>query len=147
MKPIEIIIADDHAGVRNGIRSILHHVSDIRVVGEASDGKAALDLVEQLSPDILLLDMEMPVLDGTGVIKRLSEEDHPVNVLVLSTYTDRAYIRAALEHGASGYLIKDEAPLKLIETIRKVAQGQEGLYSRKVENTLDQLQGGKSADH
>lgn len=147
MKTIKIIIADDHAGVRNGIRSILRHVSDIRVVGEASDGKAALDLVEQLSPDLLLLDMEMPILDGTAVIKRLAEEDHPVNVLVLSSYTDRAYIRAALEHGASGYLTKDEAPHKLIETIRKVAQGQEGLYSRKVENTLDQLQGGKSADH
>lgn len=140
MKPIEIIIADDHAGVRSGIRSILRHVAEIKIIGEASNGREAIDLVERLSPDILLLDMQMPLLDGTAVIERFAEHENPVNVLVLSSYTDRTYIRSVLENGASGYLTKDEAPYKLIKTIQKVAEGQEGIYSRRVEETIDELQ-------
>jgi len=120
--PIRIVIADDHLSVRMGIRRLLAAASDIVVVGEAGDGAQALNLVEALLPDILLLDVEMPTMDGLNVAAQLRERQSPVRVLALSAYNDRQYILGMLENGAVGYLTKDEAPAVLVDVLRRVAR-------------------------
>lgn len=119
--PIRIVIADDHLSVRMGIRRLLAAASDIVIVGEAGDGAQALNLVEALLPDILLLDVEMPNMDGLHVAAQLRERQSPVRVLALSAYNDRQYILGMLENGAAGYLTKDEAPAILVDVLRRVA--------------------------
>jgi two-component system, NarL family, response regulator DegU len=101
------------------------------VVGEASNGAEAIDLVNELNPDVLILDMEMPVMDGVEVARRLQANKSPVRVLVLSAYDDRQYILEMLNMGASGYLIKDEAPEVIVDAVQGVAQGEKGWISRK----------------
>ncbi len=120
--PIRIVIADDHLSVRMGIRRLLAAASDIVIVGEAGDGAQALNLVEALLPDILLLDVEMPTMDGLKVAAQLRERQSPVRVLALSAYNDRQYILGMLENGAVGYLTKDEAPAVLVDVLRRVAR-------------------------
>ncbi len=120
-KPIRVVVADDHPSVRVGIRRLLERASDIVIVGEASDGAQALNLVEALLPDILLLDVEMPVMDGLHVAARLRERQSPVRVLALSAYDDGQYTLGMLENGAVGYLTKDEAPAILLDVLRRVA--------------------------
>jgi two-component system, NarL family, response regulator DegU len=131
MAKIRVIIADDHAIMRVGIRNILSRSTDIVVVGEASNGAEAIDLVNELNPDVLILDMEMPVMDGVEVARRLQAQNAPVRVLVLSAYDDRQYILEMLNMGASGYLIKDEAPEVIVEAVQGVANGEKGWISRK----------------
>ena len=133
---IRVVLADDHSGVRVGIRAILEKSAGIKVVGEASNGVEALKQVSLRRPDVLVLDMQMPVLDGLGVIKRLAEEDVQVHVLVLSSYNEPVYINGVLEHGAAGYLTKDESPNRLVEAIYKVAGGENKVFSRKVKSTI-----------
>jgi DNA-binding NarL/FixJ family response regulator len=124
--PIRIVVADDHLSVRAGIRRLLATASDIVIVGEAGDGAQALSLVETLLPDILLLDVEMPKLDGLHVAARLRERQSPVRVLALSAYNDRQYILGMLENGAVGYLTKDEAPAILVDMLRRVGHFKPG---------------------
>jgi DNA-binding NarL/FixJ family response regulator len=122
--------------VRENIRKLLNKSADIEVVGEASNGMEALDLVEDLTPDVLLLDMEMPVMNGIEVVEELAAAGSPVKVLVLSAYNDKHYIDGVLQHGAAGYLTKDEAPKAILEAVRKVAHGKEGLFSERVAELL-----------
>lgn len=135
-----VVLADDHDVVRQGLKRLLNRVSDLEVVGEASNGLEAINMVEALQPDVLLLDIEMPVLDGIEVARRLQEEDHKVHILVLSAYDDREYIRALLEIGVSGYLVKGEAPNKIVEAIRGVANGQKGWVSPQIRKKLEKMQ-------
>ncbi|HEX2979176.1 MAG TPA: response regulator transcription factor [Anaerolineaceae bacterium] len=132
MKHIRVILADDHAVLRIGIRNLLSHSPDIEVIGEAGDGFEALRLVNELNPDVLLLDMEMPGMDGVEVARQLRMRVSPVRILALSAYNDRQYILSMLDQGASGYLIKDEAPGTIVEAVRSVAKGERGWFSRKV---------------
>lgn len=132
MAPIHVILADDHVVVRIGIRNLLSRSPDIAVIGEASNGVEAIQLVNDLRPDVLLLDMEMPELDGVEVARRLRAARSPVKILALSAYNDKQYILAMFDQGAAGYLTKDEAPEKIIEAIRGVAAGEQGWMSRKV---------------
>jgi DNA-binding NarL/FixJ family response regulator len=127
-----VVLADDHFRVRAGIRHLLEKAPDIAVIGEASDGIEALHLVETLAPDVLLLDMEMPKMNGKQVAQILQEKESPVRILVLSAYNDRQYILGMLENGAAGYLTKDEVPEILIKAVRGVARGEQGWISRRV---------------
>lgn len=133
---IRIVLADDHPVVRRGIRSMLETAPDFVIVGEAGTGADALRLVEELAPDVLLLDMEMPNVTGLEVARRLRAAGSPVRVLALSAYDDEQYIFGLLDSGAAGYLTKDEAPTAIIEAVRGVAHGEEGWISRRVANKL-----------
>lgn len=128
---IRVILIDDHPVVRSGIRNMLEEAADIVVEGEAGDGEEALRLVEELSPDVLLLDMEMPGLSGVDVAKKLQETGSSVKVLALSAYDDEHYIRGLLSNGAAGYLTKEEAMDTIVEAVRGIANGEEGWLSRR----------------
>jgi DNA-binding NarL/FixJ family response regulator len=129
---IRVVLADDHPITRAGIKRFLDKAGDIDVVGEASNGEQALELVEKLSPDVLLLDMELPDLKGVTVAKRLKEAGLPVHILALSTYNNKQYIFGLLSIGAAGYLTKEEVPEMIVEAVRGVARGEQGWVSRKV---------------
>lgn len=131
-----VVLAEDNELVRRGIRRLLSNATDIEVVAEAKDGLEALRMVHELRPDILLLDVEMPILNGIEVASRLKKEAGKTRILVLSAYDDHEYIQEMLANGASGYLIKDEAPRRIIEAVRGVAQGQTGWVSPQVEARL-----------
>jgi two-component system, NarL family, response regulator DegU len=132
VESIRVLLAEDHPVVRSGIRNLLEKSPGIKVVGEASNGEEALKMVQDIQPDILLLDMEMPKLRGIEVAKILRASGSPVRILVLSAYDDKQYILELLANGAAGYLTKEEAPEAIIEAIRGVAKGQEGWVSRRV---------------
>lgn len=131
MEKIRVVIADDHAIMRVGIRNILSRSARINIVGEASNGAEAITLVDELMPDVLVLDMEMPIMDGVEVARQLQASRSPVRILVLSAYDDRQYILEMLNMGAAGYLIKDEAPEVIVDAVLSIAQGEKGWISRK----------------
>lgn len=133
---IRVLLADDHPVVRGGIRNMLEQADDIRVVGEAESGAAALEMVEELDPDVLMLDMEMPEVPGLEVARKLAEQEARVRIIALSAYDDDEYIFGLLDTGASGYLTKDEAPYIIVEAVRGVAQGEEGWISRRVADKM-----------
>lgn len=135
-----VVLADDHDVVRQGLKRLLDRAPEIEVVGEASDGLEALQSVKELQPDVLLLDIEMPVMDGIEVARRLQASNVKVRILILSAYDDREYIRALLDIGVSGYLVKGEAPGKIIEAVRGIAQGQKGWVSPQVRKKLEKIQ-------
>ncbi len=135
-KQTRVVLADDHAKVRSGIRNLLTRAPDITIIGEASNGLEAIHLVETLSPDILLLDMEMPVMDGTQVAFEIKRKGLPVKILALSAYDDRQYVLNMLNTGAAGYLVKEDVPEILLKAIRGIAHGERGWISEKVANLI-----------
>ncbi len=136
MKKIRVLIADDNPGVRTGIRRLLERSSQIEVVGEVADGYEALEFIKNHHPDILLLDMEMPNLNGLGVLQKLQDIPDPVRVLVLSAYIEKEFVHGVLDYGAAGYLTKDDTVLHLVDTIHRVANGETGLFSPKVRKRM-----------
>lgn len=132
MIPIRVVISDDHPIVRSGIRLALEHAPEIIVVGEASNGHEALRLVEELAPDVLVLDIEMPELSGIEVTRQLQAARHPVQILTISAHDDEQYIIEMLSIGAAGYLTKDEAYSTIVSAVRGVARRESGWLSRRV---------------
>lgn len=132
MTMVRVVVADDHPIVRSGIRELLERTVDIEVIGEASTGKEALKLVREMVPDILLLDMQLPDMQGIEVARELHQSGSTVKILVLSAHDDPYYIQELLENGAQGYLVKEEAPEVLIDAVRGIAQGQQGWISRSI---------------
>ena len=120
---IRVLICDDQALVRGGFRAILGAQPDIDVVGEAENGAEAVALAERRRPDVILMDIRMPVLDGVEATRRLAAQGSPARILVLTTFDLDEYVHAAIRAGASGFLLKDVTPGKLLEAIRIVAGG------------------------
>ena len=119
---IRVLLADDHQLVRTGFRVILELEDDIEVVGEAADGEQAVTLARKLDPDVVLMDVEMPGTDGLEATRRITAEDGP-SVLILTTFDRDEYLFAALQAGASGFLLKNGTPEALTEAVRVVARG------------------------
>lgn len=134
---IRVILSDDHPIVRAGIRQMLDVAEDILVIGEASNGIQAYELTVQLRPDVLLLDMEMPLMNGIEVAKRLQEEDHSVRILALSAYDSAEFIQGILANGAYGYLTKEELPETIVEAVRGVAGGQKDWLSKRARQRME----------
>ena len=120
---IRVVLADDHAVVRTGLKAVLQSARDIQVVGEASTGREAVALVEQLTPDVVVMDLTMPQLDGCGATKLIRDAAGPTRVLVLTMHGEDDYLSPAMEAGASGYLLKTDADRELVPAIRAVAHG------------------------
>ena len=123
MKPIRVLLADDHTLVRAGIRGLVANLSDVEVVGEAGDGHEALRLAEALHPDVVLLDIGMPGLNGLEVAARLTKIDPMIRTVILSMHMSEEYVLQALRAGAAGYLLKGSAVAELEVAIRAVARG------------------------
>ena len=120
---IRVLICDDQALVRAGFRAILEAQADIEVAGEAENGAEAVALAQRRAPDVILMDIRMPVLDGVEATRQLVAGGSPARVLVLTTFDLDEYVHAAIRAGASGFLLKDVTPAKLLEAIRIVAAG------------------------
>jgi DNA-binding NarL/FixJ family response regulator len=135
---VSVLIADDQALVRAGFRAILEEQPGITVVGEAADGRAAIDLARRRLPDVVLMDIQMPDLDGIEATRRILREanaQHPIAVLMLTTFDLNEYIYEALRAGASGFLLKDVPPEQLIAAVRVVATG-DGLIAPTITKRL-----------
>ena len=123
MSKITVLIADDHPVVRQGLRVLLSLEDDIEVVGEVGDGAEAVELVAALVPDVILLDLKLPVLDGLGVLAGLRDRGLPSRILVLTSVSDQASVTVAMRAGAAGFLYKDVDPDALVRAVRSVHDG------------------------
>jgi len=120
---IRILLADDQELMRMGFRMVIESQSDLSIVGEAVDGRQAIEAAAELAPDIVLMDVRMPQLDGIEATRRIVEADSPIRIIVLTTFDTDEYAYAALRAGASGFLLKDAPPAELLAAIRAVASG------------------------
>ena len=128
MTPIRILLADDHIMVREGTRKILEREADLKVVAEAGDGRETIILVEREHPDVAIVDISMPVMNGIEATKGIKRVAPQTAVLVLTAYDDDQYVFAILEAGAAGYLLKNARGSELIEAVRKVHEGESVLH-------------------
>jgi two-component system, NarL family, response regulator NreC len=120
---IRVVLVDDHAIVRTGLKAVLARASDIEVVGEAADGEEAITLVERLDPDVLVMDVSMPKMDGMETTRELTRRGLRPRVLVLTMHVEEEYLVPLLEAGAAGYLVKSIADRDLVDAVRAVARG------------------------
>lgn len=134
---IRVLVVDDHAIVRDGIRRLLDSADDIEVVGLAADGAEAISQVEARRPDVVLMDLSMPNLDGIEATRRLTGSHPEVRIVVLTTFSDQRRIMEALNAGASGYLLKDAQPDELIAGVRAVVGGGAPLDPKAARALLD----------
>jgi len=133
---VRVLLVDDHPVVRRGVSEELRRVAGVTVVGEASTGSQCLRMVDELTPDLVLLDMSLPDLDGAEVTYRLRERHPGIRVLVFSGYADDAFVFGALEAGASGYLLKDEMLGRLADAVMQLMEGQIVLSERVTEKAI-----------
>jgi len=125
---IRILIADDHPIVREGLELVINSQPDMRLVGKAADGNQAVTLVRELKPDVIILDLKMPVMNGLLALKEIKEMDHETPVLVLTSFPDDDMVISAIQLGANGIMLKDSPPEQLLDAIRGVVQGQSPLH-------------------
>ncbi|MFF7776815.1 response regulator [Streptomyces tanashiensis] len=135
-EPLRIVVVDDHTVMRAGVVALLAPVPDISVVGEAGDGREALDLVERLAPDVALVDLRMPVMDGVEATAAITAGPAGTRVLILTTYDTDVEIERAVEAGAVGYLLKDTTADQLAEAVRAAARGETVLAPRVAERLV-----------
>jgi DNA-binding NarL/FixJ family response regulator len=134
---VKILLADDHTIVRQGLKLILSAHADLTVVGEAANGREAVELAEKLRPDIVLLDVQMPELNGIEATKKMLAANPRIRVLVLSMHKESVYVREILKAGARGYILKDAIDTELLNAIRSVAKG-DGYISPSVAGALNE---------
>lgn len=139
MRPIRVVLVDDQSLFREGIRVILSMFDDIRVVAEAEDGVEALHVCAAASPDVVIMDMKMPKLDGVATIRRLRAILPSCRVVALTTFDDDAYVLEGLRAGACGYLLKDASGERLVEAIRAAARGESVLQPSVATKVLAEL--------
>jgi len=122
-KPITVLLADDHTIVREGFRKMLELESDFTIVGEAQNGREAVALVKKFSPDVLLMDIAMPLMNGLEATRQIVKTPAATKVLILSAHSDNAYVQSAIESGASGFLLKQTSSHDVCRAIREIAKG------------------------
>ena len=142
---IRVVLADDHAVVRRGLAGLIESTDDLEVVGVARDGAEAVELVREHRPDVAVMDLQMPVLDGVDATRLIVAGETGTEVLVLTSFSDHARIDAALGAGAVGYLLKDAEPEVLLDGIRAVARGESPLDPRAARRLLDRAATGAGA--
>jgi NarL family two-component system response regulator LiaR len=139
MDKIKVLLADDHSLFREGLRSLLDDQDDIEIVGEAEDGLEAVRLVSQLNPTVVLMDINMPVVDGVEATRMILKRDDDVGIIILTMYPQDEYVFQALKAGAKAYLLKDTRSKKLLEVIRAVHRGQAVISSDMTTLLLDEF--------
>lgn len=144
MEKIRVLVADDHTIVRDGICALLALAADIEVVGEAANGREALDKVRDLVPDVVLMDIAMPILGGLEATRRICREFPQVKVLALTQYADKEYVFPVIEAGASGFISKAAASSELPQAIRAVHRGQSFLSPAVAKLLVEDYQQGAS---
>jgi RNA polymerase sigma factor (sigma-70 family) len=135
MSQIRILLADDHGVVRKGLRFLLERQSEMEVVGEASDGREAVKLAEELAPNVVIMDVAMPQLNGIDATAQIVKIHPETGVIMLSMHSDEAYLVRALSAGAKGYLLKDSAEVDLVRSVEVVARGRP-FFSPQIAQTL-----------
>jgi NarL family two-component system response regulator LiaR len=136
---IRVLVADDHAIIRKGLKAVLELVPDIQIVGEAENGLEAVKQAEKLHPNVILMDLVMPEMDGIEAIRRIKAFQPEVPILVLTTFTGEELIFPAVKAGALGYQLKDSSPEALIEAIRQVHRGEPSLHPTIARKLLQEL--------
>ena len=126
--PIRVLIADDHPVVRSGLRALMETEPGMEVVGEAADGEEAIEKTSQLQPDVVLLDLMMPKVNGVEAIEGIRHRSPDVRLLVLTSFAQDEFLFPAIKAGALGYLLKDSSPEELLEAIRRVNEGESSLH-------------------
>jgi NarL family two-component system response regulator LiaR len=136
---IRVLVADDHAIVRKGIRALLATEPDIEVVGEAENGREAVTEVERLQPDVILMDLVMPEVDGIEAIRRITARQPEAHILVLTSFAADDKVFPAIKAGALGYLLKDSGPEELVQAIHQVYRGESSLHPTIARKLLQEL--------
>jgi NarL family two-component system response regulator LiaR len=136
---IRVLVVDDHAIIRKGLRAVLELVPDVELVGEAENGKRALELHQELKPDVTLMDLMMPEMDGITCIREIKAQSPPARILVLTNFAGEEMIFPAIKAGAMGYHLKDSTPEALVAAIRQVFHGELALHPLIARKVLDEL--------
>ena len=137
---IKVLITDDQAIVRRGIKALLSTEPNIKVIGEAGNGKEAISQVEKLQPDVILMDLVMPVMDGVEAIRHIKAQQPAAHILVLTSFVTDDKVFPAIKAGAQGYLLKDSSPEELVQAINQVYKGETSLHPTIVRKVLQELQ-------
>lgn len=135
MDKVRILVADDHAIIRRGLKTLLEHEADLEVIAEASDGREAVELARQAAPQVAVLDIGMPNLNGIEAARQISAESEAVQIVMLTVHADECYLLSALKAGARGYVLKSSAEFEMVEAVRAVNQGR-AFFSPKVSKIL-----------
>ncbi len=140
MRPFRVLLAEDHQLVRAGFRALLNMLEDIEVIAEANDGQEALALIPQVKPDVVLMDISMPRLNGIEATRRIRRDYPEVRVIILSMYTTEEYVLQALRAGAAGYLLKDSTPAEFNHAIQSVTKGETYLCTGVAQHVAEYIQ-------
>ncbi len=143
IEPITLMIVDDHAIVRQGVRAFLDTQPDLKVVAEAGSGAEAIQLASEQAPDVVLMDLVMPEMDGVETTRRLKQVSPRSQVIVLTSYHEDEHIFPAIRAGALSYLLKDVAPAELAEAVRKAARGEAVLHPRVAARVVQEIHGAR----
>ena len=148
MQKQTILVADDHSILREGLRALLSNTPDLEVIGEAENGEDTIEKVKQLQPSLVLLDLSMPIINGTEAIRLIKKRNPEVKIIALTVHKSEEYVRATLDAGADGYVLKDDTSNDLLTSIRKVRKGKvhlsPGICDKVINGFLDRPGNGRS---